>query len=347
MLNRITDNKSLIFSIRFPTVKALAVRVLHYNSYDYTILSEFELYNDNVLCSNNGSLPAVDATDNVHLGGYPAGLAINNVVGYFNSYWSPSTSCSEESPVIVMLKFNTVATLINKCRFICLNEQGHNGALKDFEIQFTDDPTATVNDAKDSDKWSALELINGNVDGTEKALTNSNEDCTFTNGLSGTTFTPSSNLTATAGDSNVILSWTAVTGATAYTVKRSTTADGPYMTLAVDIFDTSYVDNTVTNGTIYYYVCSVDESSNSNTASAKPMPQSTPTGNELLRVNMIDSSEREYRLSTAEVDGFINWYTRTIGTGISCYALNDIVDNSKEYLAFEKIISFKVIPLAK
>ncbi|MCC5464312.1 hypothetical protein [Pelosinus baikalensis] len=65
----------------------------------------------------------------------------------------------------------------------------------------------------------------------------------------------------------------------------------------------------------------------------------------LLRVTMIDSSEREYRVSTAVIEGFINWYTRTIGTGSSCYSLNDIVDNSKEYLSFEKIISFKVIPL--
>lgn len=73
----------------------------------------------------------------------------------------------------------------------------------------------------------------------------------------------------------------------------------------------------------------------------------TPADNALLRVTMNDSSEREYRLSSAEFDGFVNWYTRTIGTGISCYALNDIIDNSKEYLSFEKIISFKVIPLTK
>ncbi|GMB00076.1 hypothetical protein [Pelosinus sp. IPA-1] len=55
---------------------------------------------------------------------------------------------------------------------------------------------------------------------------------------------------------------------------------------------------------------------------------------------MIDSSEREYRVSTAIINSFINWYTRTIGTGISYYAINDIVDDSKEYLSFDKIISF-------
>lgn len=65
----------------------------------------------------------------------------------------------------------------------------------------------------------------------------------------------------------------------------------------------------------------------------------------ILRVTMIDSSEREYRLSIKEIEDFITWFKRTLGTGSSCYELSDIVDNSKEYLAFEKIISFKVISL--
>ena len=60
---------------------------------------------------------------------------------------------------------------------------------------------------------------------------------------------------------------------------------------------------------------------------------------------MIDSSEWEYRLPTAEIENFIKWYDRTVGTGTTCYSFDDIVDLSKEYLSFEKIISFKVIPL--
>jgi hypothetical protein len=158
------------------------------------------------------------------------------------------------------------------------------------------------------------------------------------------------NLTANAGDSQVTLSWNAVEEATGYNVKRSTTAGGPYTTIATNVPGTSYIDNTVTNGTTYYYVVTAvdsngNESANSNEASATPVATQVPTGQALLRVTMIDSSEREYRLPIAAIDGFINWYTRTIGTGISCYSLNDIIDNSKEYLSFEKIISFKVIPL--
>jgi hypothetical protein len=57
--------------------------------------------------------------------------------------------------------------------------------------------------------------------------------------------------TATAGDSQVILAWTAVTGATGYNVKRATIAGGPYTTIASNVSSTSYVDTAVTNGTTY------------------------------------------------------------------------------------------------
>lgn len=162
------------------------------------------------------------------------------------------------------------------------------------------------------------------------------------------------NLTATTGELQVSLSWVSVTGATSYNIKRSTILGGPYTTIASSVIGTSYVDTAVANGTTYYYIVTAidengNESASSNEVSATPKSGTVtpPTGNALLRVTMIDSSEREYRLTSTEITGFINWYTRTIGTGISCYAVKDIVDNSTEYLAFEKIISFKVMELTK
>jgi hypothetical protein len=98
------------------------------------------------------------------------------------------------------------------------------------------------------------------------------------------------------------------------------------------------IQNTGTTG-FNFHAIDIDE-----TGELKPY---SPISNTLLRVTMLDSSEREYRLSAEEIDGFVNWYTRTIGTGSSCYSLSDSVDNSKEYLAFEKIISFKVVPVGK
>ncbi|VBB08143.1 fibronectin type iii [Lucifera butyrica] len=163
-------------------------------------------------------------------------------------------------------------------------------------------------------------------------------------------FAPSAptNLSATAGDSKVTLSWDAVTDAVSYNVKRSTTAGGPYTTIASGVIGTSYVDTDVVNGTTYYYVVTAViengiESDNSNEASATPVAASRA----LLRVTMSDSSEREYKLTTTEINNFVQWYNRTVGTGNTCYTFDDIINGSKEYLAFEKIISFKVVPIAQ
>ncbi len=89
------------------------------------------------------------------------------------------------------------------------------------------------------------------------------------------------NLTATAGNAVVTLTWTASNGATGYNVKRSTTNGGPYTQLAAPT-SASYADSSVSNGTTYYYVVSAldaaGESSNSVQASATPtMPLAAPT----------------------------------------------------------------------
>ena len=62
------------------------------------------------------------------------------------------------------------------------------------------------------------------------------------------------NLVATAGNKQVALSWTAVSGATSYTVKRATVVEGPYTALTPNPTATSFTDSTVTNGTTYFYV---------------------------------------------------------------------------------------------
>jgi uncharacterized membrane protein len=89
-------------------------------------------------------------------------------------------------------------------------------------------------------------------------------------------------LSSQAGNSVVALSWSPVTVATAYNVKRSTTSGGPYTTIAAGVSGTSYLDQTAVNGFRYYYVVTaVDEtreSANSNETSAKPLaPPLAPT----------------------------------------------------------------------
>src|SRR5271157_5413318 len=80
-------------------------------------------------------------------------------------------------------------------------------------------------------------------------------------------------LTATAGNAQVSLTWTASSGATSYNVKRSTSSGGPY-TQVGSTTSAAYIDNGLMNGTTYYYVVSaVDsagESENSEQVSATP-----------------------------------------------------------------------------
>ncbi|HTS12715.1 MAG TPA: glycoside hydrolase family 44 protein [Candidatus Limnocylindrales bacterium] len=90
-----------------------------------------------------------------------------------------------------------------------------------------------------------------------------------------------SGLTATAGNAQVSLSWSASSGATGYYVKRGTASGGPYTQVAAT-GNTSATDTGLTNGTTYYYVVTAyngaGESGNSNQASATPSaPAQAPT----------------------------------------------------------------------
>jgi fibronectin type 3 domain-containing protein len=84
---------------------------------------------------------------------------------------------------------------------------------------------------------------------------------------------------ATAGNSQVSLSWNASTGATGYYVRRATVSGGPYTQIAVPTTN-SYTNTGLTNGTTYYYVVSAfnsaGQSVDSNQASATPVAPATP-----------------------------------------------------------------------
>jgi fibronectin type 3 domain-containing protein len=92
-------------------------------------------------------------------------------------------------------------------------------------------------------------------------------------------------LVATAGNTQVMLAWTASTGATSYNVKRSTTSGSGYQTVGSPA-TTSFTNTNLTNETTYYYVVtavdSAGESGPSSQASATPtapaQPPPAPTG---------------------------------------------------------------------
>ncbi len=161
------------------------------------------------------------------------------------------------------------------------------------------------------------------------------------------------NLTATAGDSQINLSWDAITDAMSYTIKRATTSGGPYTTRAISVTNTSYTDTDVTNGITYYYVVSAivsgTESPNSNEASATPEVSTSPqTGSAIVVITMVNGAEKEYDLTMTEVNNFINWYeAKDNGTGDAYYTIEKDwntgpFNSRKDYIIFDKICFFEI-----
>ena len=84
--------------------------------------------------------------------------------------------------------------------------------------------------------------------------------------------TAPTNLVATSGDSQIALTWSAVSAATGYNVKRSTTSGAE--TKISSPTTNAFTDTGLTNGTKYFYVVSAvsgaTESANSSEANATP-----------------------------------------------------------------------------
>jgi fibronectin type 3 domain-containing protein len=87
-------------------------------------------------------------------------------------------------------------------------------------------------------------------------------------------------LVATAGNTQVGLTWTASAGATSYSVKGGTSMGGPYSPIQSGITATNFTHAGLSNGTTYYYVVSASnangESANSGEVNAKPVPPPAP-----------------------------------------------------------------------
>lgn len=79
---------------------------------------------------------------------------------------------------------------------------------------------------------------------------------------------PPTGLTATGGVGQVSLTWTASIGATSYNVKRATTADGSYTTIASGIAATNYTDTSAVGGTTYYYAVTAQNTYGESAVSA-------------------------------------------------------------------------------
>jgi fibronectin type 3 domain-containing protein len=87
-------------------------------------------------------------------------------------------------------------------------------------------------------------------------------------------------LTANAGNTQAVLSWSASSGATSYNVLRSTVSGSGYASVVTGLSTTSYTNTGLTNGTTYYFVVTAANaggtSGNSNEASCTPTGGATP-----------------------------------------------------------------------
>ena len=101
----------------------------------------------------------------------------------------------------------------------------------------------------------------------------------FASATTGTpVLAPPTGLTATASSSSITVSWNAVSGAEGYIIYRSTSASGPYNQVGGPTTSTSYTDNNVQPGTIYYYkVAAVDSEGNLGDQSSWVSKSVTPS----------------------------------------------------------------------
>jgi hypothetical protein len=122
---------------------------------------------------------------------------------------------------------------------------------------------------------------------------------------------PPTVLTATQGNAQVTLTWTASPAATSYNVERSATNGGPYTVIASNVTVAAYTDIGLSNGATYYYVISsvsaLGEGGNSAQASATPIAPIALAGT--------SSFNRQIVLS---------WTTNGNGAGWTLYYTSDL-----------------------
>jgi fibronectin type 3 domain-containing protein len=91
------------------------------------------------------------------------------------------------------------------------------------------------------------------------------------------------NVTAASGDSQIALSWSAVPGATEYTVRRSSNAGGPFADLATGVAATTYMDSGLADGATWHYTVAAHGLPGNGPASA-PVSATTYTAIESWRL---------------------------------------------------------------
>ena len=127
----------------------------------------------------------------------------------------------------------------------------------------------------------------------------------------GTPPNPPVSLSAIAGDTKIILNWSASTGATNYVLLRGTSSGGESV-IVTSTSSTSYTDTNLLNGTTYYYVV---YASGSNTGNSGYSPEASATPATSIVIAARDLIWKGDGVANVwDVSGTPNWLSNTVAT---------------------------------
>ncbi len=136
--------------------------------------------------------------------------------------------------------------------------------------------------------------------------------------------TPPAGVGIASDETQITLHWTALSGATGYTVWRSTANGGPYSALASVPAATNYTDTDITNGVAYYYVITAKnwngESENSiQVVATPPLPSLTTSYSDGQLVLAWPQTAADFKLyCTTNLTPPINWLLTDVqGTNLN------------------------------
>lgn len=217
-----------------------------------------------------------------------------------NDGTTPATSASV-GPVIDAAPVNTVAPVVSGSAIVggtlsCTTGTWTYNEAPTYAYQWKRDGVDIS--AATSSTYQLVSADNGKPMSCAVTATNTGGS----NSANANTLTPPVNFSitsATAGDTTATITWSAVTGATSYTLKRGTSS-GNYTTTVTSV-TSPYADSGLVNATTYYYMIQAVNSQGTTNANAEVT--ATPTWSDVYGLDLGSSNSTKY-LSAGSVSYF-------------------------------------------
>ncbi|MBP6865444.1 MAG: hypothetical protein KBC32_09300 [Candidatus Didemnitutus sp.] len=275
-----------------PTSLTTLATGLTSSSYTDTAVSSATTYYYSVSAVNAGgtstdSVPASARTQDP--------VIVDNTAATVTGSWSTSTASTGYYGTNYLLDGNTGSTGGKSVRFTpnlpvagrylvyqCWAAGSNRASNAPVDIIHASGTTTTeVNQKANNGAWMLLGAFHFNA-GTSSSVLLRNDGANFYVVADAVKFVLAPPLAPTGlglapGFTGISLSWSAAEGATSYLVKRATSLNGPYTTIASGVTATSYTDTSVTANVVYYYtVSSVNDGGISTESPAISAPPLAP-----------------------------------------------------------------------